>query len=84
MNNCKISVIVPLYNVEKYAKRCIESVLAQTFNDYELILIDDGSNDNTGKICDQYAAKNSRIIVIHKKNGGVISARNEGLDAAQG
>ena len=84
MNNCKISVIVPLYNVEKYAKRCIESVLTQTFNDYELILVDDGSNDNTGKICDQYAAKDSRIKVIHKKNGGVSSARNEGLDAAQG
>lgn len=84
MNQIKVSVIVPLYNAENFAKRCIESVLLQSFSNYELILIDDGSKDNTGAICDQYAAKDNRIRVIHKKNGGVSSARNEGLNIAQG
>ena len=84
MNNIKVSVIVPLYNAEKYAKRCIESVLRQTYNNYELILIDDGSKDRTGEICDHYADIDSRIKVIHKKNGGVSSARNKGLQEAQG
>ena len=84
MNNIKVSVIVPLYNAEKFAKRCIESVLKQTFQNYELILVDDGSKDRTGEICDQYAEKESRIKVIHKKNGGVSSARNTGLEIAEG
>jgi len=84
MNQIKVSVIVPLYNAEKFAKRCIESVLMQTFNNYELILINDGSKDNTGAICDQYAAKDNHIKIVHKKNGGVSSARNEGLNLSQG
>ena len=80
----KISVIVPVYNVEKYLPRCIDSILSQTFTDFELLLIDDGSPDNCGKICDEYAAKDSCVRVFHKPNGGVSSARNLGLDKAQG
>ena len=84
MNNTKVSIIVPLFNAEKFAKRCIESVLMQTFKNFELILIDDGSKDKTGEICDKYAEKDTRIKVIHKNNGGVSSARNTGLDMAKG
>lgn len=80
----QISVIVPVYNVEKYLHRCIDSILAQTFTDFELLLIDDGSKDNSGAICDEYAARDSRVQVFHKENGGVSSARNLGLDNAQG
>ena len=83
-DNPKISVIVPVYNVEKYLPRCIDSILAQTFTDFELLLIDDGSTDNSGKICDEYAKKDSRIWVFHKKNRGVSSARNMGIDKAKG
>ena len=79
-----ISVIVPVYKVEKYLHRCIDSVLAQTFTDFELILVDDGSPDNCGKICEEYAEKDERIHVIHKENGGLSSARNAGLDIATG
>ena len=79
----KISVIVPVYKVEKYLPECIESVLAQTFTDFELILVDDGSPDNSGAICDDYAARDPRIRVFHKQNGGVSSARNLGLDHAR-
>ena len=84
MNIPKISVIVPVYNVEKYLHRCIDSILTQTFTDFELLLIDDGSKDNSGKICDEYAEKDKRIRVFHKENGGVSSARNLGLDNAGG
>jgi len=80
----KISVIVPVYNTEKYLHRCIDSILAQTFTDFELLLIDDGSKDNSGAICDEYAAKDSRVRVFHKENGGVSSARNLGLDNVRG
>lgn len=80
----KISVIVPVYKVEQYLPRCIDSILAQTFTDFELLLIDDGSPDNSGKICDEYAKKDERIRVFHKENGGVSSARNLGLDKARG
>lgn len=80
-----LSIIVPIYNVEPYLKQCIESVISQDFIDYELILVDDGSNDNSGKICDTYALSfPERIKVIHKINGGVSSARNEGLKVAKG
>ena len=79
-----ISVIVPVYNVEKYISMCIDSILAQTFKDFELLLIDDGSPDKSGEICDEYALKDSRVRVFHKENGGVCSARNLGLDNATG
>ena len=79
-----ISVIVPVYNVEKCLHRCVDSILAQTFTDFELLLFNDGSKDNSGVICDEYAAKDSRVCVFHKENGGVSSARNVGLDNAEG
>ena len=79
-----ISVIVPVYNVEKYLPKCIESILAQTYMNWELLLIDDGSPDNSGIICDNYAERDNRIRVIHKKNEGVSSARNLGIDKASG
>ena len=80
----KISVIIPVYKAEKYLHRCVDSILAQTFTDFELILVDDGSPDNSGRICDEYAQKDNRIKVIHKKNGGASDARNFGLDQACG
>lgn len=80
----ELSIIVPVYNVEEYLFKCIDSILAQTFTDFELILIDDGSPDRCGEICDEYAAKDQRIIVIHQQNAGVSAARNAGLDIAQG
>lgn len=79
-----ISVIVPIFNAEKYLHRCIKRILAQDYTDYELLLIDDGSTDNSGTICDEYAIKDNRIRVFHKENGGVSSARNWGLDNAIG
>lgn len=79
-----ISVIVPVYNVEKYLPRCIESILAQTHADWELILVDDGSTDGSGEICDRYASADSRVKAIHTRNRGVSSARNRGLDEARG
>lgn len=79
-----ISIIVPIYNVEKYLPKCIESILNQTFKEFELILVDDGSPDNSGSICDEYSKKDERIKVIHKENGGVSSARNVGLDSTLG
>ncbi len=78
----QISVIVPIYKVEPYLCRCVDSILAQTFTDFECILVDDGSPDNCGQICDEYAAKDSRIHVIHKENGGLSSSRNAGIDYA--
>lgn len=80
----ELSIIVPVYKVEKYLPKCIDSILAQTFRDFELILIDDGSPDNCGAICDEYAARDSRIKVIHQENAGVSAARNAGLDIATG
>ena len=80
----KISVIVPIYKVEKYLKRCIDSILNQTYKNIEVILVDDGSPDNCGKICDEYLKKDKRIKVIHKENGGLSSARNAGLEIATG
>lgn len=78
------SVIVPIYNIEKYIRRCIDSVLEQSFADFELILVDDGSPDNCPSICDEYAEKDSRIKVIHKENGGLVSARQAGIRQACG
>lgn len=80
----KISVIVPVYKVEQYLSRCVDSLLSQTFRDFELILVDDGSPDNCGAICDDYAQKYDFITVIHKKNGGLSDARNYGIDIARG
>lgn len=79
-----ISIIVPVYNVEKYMNKCINSILKQTFKDFELILVDDGSTDHSGKICDDFEKMDSRIRVIHKKNGGLSSARNIGISNAHG
>lgn len=79
-----ISVIVPVYNVEKYLHCCVDSILAQTYTDIEVLLVDDGSTDCSGAICDEYAQKDSRVRVFHKENGGVSSARNLGLDEARG
>lgn len=79
-----ISIIVPVYKTEKYIHQCVKSILSQTYTNFELILVDDGSPDNCGTICDEYASNDSRIVVIHKENGGVSSARNAGLDIAKG
>lgn len=86
MENTKdlISVIVPVYNVEKYLPQCIDSILNQTEKNLEIILVDDGSLDNSGKICDEFSKKDDRIVVIHKKNNGLSSARNAGLEIAKG
>ena len=80
----KISVIVPIYNVEDYLHRCVDSIINQTYTNLEIILVDDGSPDNCLKICDEYAKKDSRIKVVHKKNGGLSDARNAGLEIATG
>lgn len=79
-----ISVVIPVYNVEKYFKRCIDSVLKQTYQNMEIIIVDDGSKDSSGSLCDEYEKKDSRIAVFHKENGGLSSARNFGLEKALG
>ena len=79
-----ISIIVPIYNVEKYLRRCIDSILGQTCRNFEVILVDDGSPDGCGAICDAYAAKDARVTVIHQQNAGVSAARNVGLVYARG
>lgn len=79
-----VSIIVPIYNVEQYLEKCIDSIINQTLKDIEIILVDDGSPDNCGQICDEYAKKDNRIKVIHKENGGLSSARNAGLKIATG
>lgn len=85
MDSClRFSVIIPVYNVENYLKECIDSVLKQNYLDYEVILVDDGSTDNSGAICDLYAEKYKKVKVIHKKNGGLSDARNAGLCMARG
>jgi glycosyltransferase involved in cell wall biosynthesis len=80
----QISIIVPVYNAENYLNRCVDSILTQTFTDFEIILVNDGSSDNSGAICDEYALKDNRIKVIHKRNGGVSSARNIGIENSIG
>ena len=79
-----ISIVVPVYKVEKYLNRCVDSILNQTYTDFECILVDDGSPDKCGQICDEYAELDKRIRVIHKENGGLSDARNVGIDAAKG
>ena len=80
----KVSVIVPVYKAEAYLYRCVDSLLMQTFTNFEILLIDDGSPDRSGEICDEYARKDTRVRVFHKENGGVSSARNLGLKYALG
>ena len=84
MNNSLVSIIVPVYKAEKYIHQCIDSLLAQTYRNIEVILVDDGSPDNCGAICDEYAAKDNRVKVIHQQNGGVSVARQTGIDHATG
>lgn len=79
-----LSIIVPIYNIEQFIEKCIDSILSQSFTDFELILVDDGSTDSCGAICDRYAKADSRVSVIHKENGGLVSARKAGLRAASG
>ena len=79
-----LSIIVPVYNVGSFLPKCINSIISQTFTDFELILVDDGSTDNSVEICDAAAKKDSRVRVIHKENGGVVSARKAGLSVAVG
>lgn len=80
----EVSIIVPVYQVEKYIRQCVDSILAQTFTDFELILVDDGSRDKSGQICDEYAGMDERVKVIHKENGGAADTRNRGMDQAVG
>ncbi|MEI7668283.1 MAG: glycosyltransferase family A protein, partial [Erysipelotrichaceae bacterium] len=79
-----ISVIVPVYNVEKYIDRCVSSILNQTYKNLDIILVDDGSQDKSGQICDEYALKDNRIKVLHKSNGGLSDARNKGIELSKG
>lgn len=79
-----LSIIVPIYNIEQFLEQCIDSILSQSFTDFELILVNDGSTDSCGDICDRYAARDKRVRVIHKENGGLVSARKAGLSAAGG
>ncbi len=80
----EISIIVPVYNVESYLKRCMESILAQSFQNFEVVLVDDGSTDTSGMICDEYAERNANVRVVHKANGGVAAARNTGIEESRG
>ena len=84
MTESLISIVVPIYNVEKYLNRCVDSILNQTYRDIEIILVDDGSPDRCGSICDEYQKRDTRIKVIHKKNGGLSDARNAGIKMAHG
>ena len=84
MDEKLVSIIIPIYNSEKYLKKCIDSILEQKYNNLEIILINDGSTDNSGKICDRLAIEDKRIKVIHKLNEGVSIARNKGLEMAKG
>jgi len=84
MDNPLITIIVPVYKVEPYLRKCVDSILAQTYTNIEVILVDDGSPDGCPAICDEYKEKDSRVVVIHQKNGGVSAARNAGLDIAKG
>ena len=80
----KVSIIIPVYNVAPYLDRCVQSACNQTYRNIEIILVDDGSTDESGEMCDRWAEKDSRVRVVHKKNGGLSDARNTGLDIAHG
>ena len=79
-----ISIVVPVYNVEKYLERCVKSIAAQTYKDIEIILVDDGSNDKSGLMCDEFALEHEKITALHKENGGLSDARNYGMAHANG
>ena len=79
-----VSIIVPVYNAEKTIERCVSSILNQTYKDFELLLLDDGSTDDSGRICDEYAKRDTRVRVCHKANSGVSDTRNQGIDMAEG
>ena len=79
-----LSIILPIYNVKNYLERCYESIILQNYDDFEILLVDDGSNDGSSDLCDLLSMKDSRVKVIHKENGGLSAARNEGLKYAQG
>ncbi len=81
---CKVSIIIPVYNAETHLEKCVLSVMAQTLREFELLLIDDGSTDETPVLCDQYARQDSRVVVIHQPNSGVSAARNQGIAHAKG
>lgn len=83
-NSPKLSIIVPVFRVEQFLNKCVDSILNQTYRNLEVILVDDGSTDNCPRICDEYSQADPRVRVIHKKNGGLCSARNAGLDIATG
>ena len=78
-----VSIIVPVYNAEKFLNRCVDSILGQEYRDFELILVDDGSRDMSGSICDAYAKTDERVVVIHKENSGVSDTRNQGIERAK-
>ena len=80
----KVSIIVPIYNAQEYLKRCVDSILSQDYRDFELLLMDDGSKDASGEICDAYAQQDGRVRVIHKENSGVSDTRNQALELARG
>ena len=84
LNRVKLSIVIPVYNVENYLRKCIDSVLNQDYDDYEIILVDDGSPDKSGTIAEEYAARDKRFVVIHKENGGYGKAMNVGIDYATG
>ena len=84
MSRSLVSVVVAAYNVGKYLEKCVDSIISQDYNNLEIILVDDGSKDNTGKICDEYKKRDKRVVVIHQKNGGLSNARNSGIKAAHG
>lgn len=82
--SAQVSVVIPVYNVERYLKECVDSILNQTYSDFEIILVDDGSTDGSGKLCDDYLSVDNRIKVVHRENGGLSAARNTGMDMATG
>ena len=84
MSDAKVSIIVPVYNAERHLGACVDSILAQEHGDIQVILVDDGSTDASGAICDRYAEQDDRVVVVHRENGGIAAAQNSGLDVADG
>src|SRR4051812_38328121 len=84
VSGLKVSIIVPVYNAEKHLEACVNSILAQDYRDIEVVLVDDGSQDASAGICDQFAERDDRVVVVHRENGGIAAAQNSGLDVASG